>query len=54
MKRCALATFFASFGIAIESKNSVAPPFGISASIAAGCFGFASSARARAMLMSPE
>ena len=38
MNRCALFGCGASFGIAIVSKNSVAPPLGTSASMAGGAF----------------
>ena len=47
-------TCVASFGIAIESKNSVAPPFGNQRLDRRRPLRLASSARARAMLMSPE
>ena len=52
MKACASATFLASFGIAMLSRNMVAPRGGTSARMVNFCP--ASRARWLAMLKSPE
>ena len=52
MNRCAFFGCGASAGMAMTSKNSVAPVFGISASMTGPLPAWI--ARARAMLMSPE